>query len=40
MNFELVHCVGKVRNDQLIEDPDFGVTCNDGYRLYRSVEMY
>ena len=39
-NFELVHSVGKVRNDEIIEDRDFKVYCNDSYRLRRTVEMY
>ena len=37
MNFELVHCVGKVRNDETLEDPDFQIHCEDSYRMYRSV---
>ena len=40
MNFELVHCVGKARNDELLTDHDFGVEVADSYRLYRAVEMY
>ena len=40
MNFELVHCVGKVRNDELLTDHDFGVEVADSYGLYRTVEMY
>jgi hypothetical protein len=38
MNFELVYCVGKVRNDYRIEDNDFKIFCEDGYRLHRTVE--
>ena len=40
MNFELVHCVGKVRNDQLITDHDFKISCEDSYRMTRTVEQY
>ena len=40
MNFELVHCVGKVRNDQILMDDDFKIHCKDSYRMWRSVEMY
>ena len=40
MNFELVHCVGKVRNDEILEDDDFKIQCEDSYRMWRSVEMY
>ena len=38
MNFELVYCVGKVRNDYRIEDNDFKIFCEDSYRLHRTVE--
>ena len=40
MNFKLVHCVGKVRNDEILEDGDFKIHCKDSYKLWRSVEMY
>ena len=40
MNFELVHCVGKVRNDEILEDDDFKIQAEDSYRMWRSVEMY
>ena len=40
MNFELVHCVSKVRNETPLLDDNFGIQVEDSYRLKRRVEMY
>ena len=40
MNFELVHCVSKTRNEEPLLDDKFGIQVEDSYRLRRLVEMY
>ena len=40
MNFQLVHCVSKVRNEEPFIDDVTGVQIEDCYYLRRCVEMY
>ena len=40
MNFELVHCISKVRTGEPFIDDVIGIQIEDSYRLRRKVEMY
>ena len=39
-DYKLVHCIGEAVNAEEITDQAFGVTCENSYRLVRTVEMY
>ena len=39
-DYKLVHCIGDAVNAEEISDQTFGATCENSYRLVRTVEMY
>ena len=39
-DYKLVHCIGTAVNAEEITDQAFGATCENSYRLVRTVEMY